>query len=60
MMFEIVNFLKQIHLTKKRLDNLMSKFDAGGEDGNSPKKTNDRIESIERNIQHILRILEKR
>ena len=40
MMFEIVNFLKQIHLTKKRLDNLMSKFDAGGEDGNSQKKTN--------------------
>ena len=50
----------QINLTKKRLDNLMSKFDAGGEDGNSPKKTYDRLESMERNIQHILRILEKR
>jgi hypothetical protein len=38
----------------------MSKFEVGGEDGNSPTKTNDRIESMERNIQHILRILEKR
>ena len=51
---------EHINLTKIRLDNLMSKFDAGGEDGNSPKKTNDRIESMERNIQHILKILEKR
>jgi hypothetical protein len=44
------------------LESLLSKFEvaSAGDDGDSPAKMNERIESMERNILNILRILEKR
>jgi len=44
------------------METLISKFE-GGDDGKSGlngSKMNERIESMERNIQHILRVLDKR
>jgi hypothetical protein len=44
------------------MEALISKFD-GSDDGKSgfnSSKMNERIESIERNIQHILRVLDKK
>ena len=46
----------------QRMETLISKFE-GGDDGKSGlngSKMNERIESMERNIQHILRVLDKR